>query len=58
MDWKTVFGLVALIIITMGAWIQHIITCINDAEWLFLIAGAILPFIGMIHGWGIWLGVW
>lgn len=40
------------------AWLTHVIYCIADKEWGFLIAGAIAFPIGIIHGFGIWFGVW
>jgi len=36
-----------------AAWLTHIITCFSDGLWDFLIAGAIMFPIGIIHG--IWL---
>ena len=38
-------------------WVTHIIVTIRSEQWLLLIAGAIMFPIGIIHGWGIWLGV-
>lgn len=40
------------------SWLQHLITCFSEGLWGFLVAGAILPPIGMVHGIGIWLGAW
>lgn len=45
-------------IITFAAWLTHIIHCLQDGEWGFLIAGAIVFPIAVIHGIGVWLGVW
>ena len=42
----------------MAAWVTHIITCLRDGEWGFLIAGALFFPIAIIHGIGIWLGLW
>jgi hypothetical protein len=47
------FGLLAF-----AGWLQHLYTCFNEHLWGFLIAGAIFFPIGVIHGWGIWLGIW
>ncbi len=41
-----------------AAWVQHIVTCLSDGAWGFLIAGAIMPPIGVLHGVGIWFGAW
>lgn len=46
-----IFGLIA-------ALITHIVVCIKASAWGFLIAGAIAPPIGVIHGIGIWFGAW
>jgi sorbitol-specific phosphotransferase system component IIBC len=42
----------------VGAWLTHVVTCLADGLWGFLIAGALLFPIGMIHGIGIWFGAW
>lgn len=39
------------------AWVTHIVTCLTGSLWGFLIAGAIMFPIGIIHGFMIWLGV-
>jgi hypothetical protein len=41
----------------IGAWGTHIVTCLSDGSWGFLIAGALLFPIAIIHGFGLWLGV-
>lgn len=38
------------------AWLTHVITCLTQAAWGFLIAGAIFFPIGVIHGVMIWFG--
>jgi hypothetical protein len=40
------------------AWMTHVIVCLTDGRWGFLIAGALFFPIAIIHGVGIWLGVW
>lgn len=45
-----------IIIISTAAWFTHVITCLADDRWGFLIAGAIMFPIGIIHGIGIWFG--
>jgi hypothetical protein len=54
------FALAATLVIglCLGGWITHLYTCFTQHEWGFLIAGALFFPIGVIHGWGIWLGVW
>lgn len=48
--------LIAFAFSTIPAWITHVITCLSDGSWGFLIAGALFVPIGVIHGYGIWLG--
>lgn len=48
-----VYLIVALVAI---AWLTHVITCLTQAAWGFLIAGAIFFPIGIIHGVMIWFG--
>lgn len=50
------YGVIAFIIF-FAAWITHIITCLQNESWGFLIAGAIAFPIAIIHGFGIWLGI-
>lgn len=56
-----VIGVIAIIGLVMGsvaAWLTHVIVCIQTASWLFLIAGAIVAPIAIVHGVGIWFGAW
>jgi hypothetical protein len=41
-----------------AAWLTHLYVCFNNARWGFLIAGAIFFPIAIVHGVGIWFGVW
>ena len=52
-------GVAALsaIAVSIAAWLTHIVVCLKSGAWGFLIAGAILPPIGIIHGVGLWFGV-
>jgi prepilin-type N-terminal cleavage/methylation domain-containing protein len=50
--------IIPLALVSLAAWGTHVITCILDETWLFLIAGAIAFPIGIVHGVGIWFGVW
>jgi len=38
----------------ISAWLTHIITCLQDGSWGFLIAGALLFPIAWVHGTLIW----
>ena len=53
---EAVIGIMA--IISIGAWITHIIHCLIHAKYLLLIFGALIAPVGVIHGIGIWFGVW
>jgi hypothetical protein len=41
----------------VAAWITHIIVCLSAANYLLLLAGALIFPVGVIHGFGIWFGV-
>lgn len=51
-------GYIAIMIASIAAWITHVVVCIKAASWGFLIAGAIFAPIGVIHGIGVWFGIW
>lgn len=51
------YSLLALVLVFAG-WMTHIFTCLSDGLYGFLIAGALFFPIGIIHGWGIWFGLW
>ena len=53
-------GLMALIFMIgmAGAWITSIAACVyQDLFWL-LLAVIFLPPIGVVHGVGVWIGIW
>lgn len=50
--------MIALWFASVAAWLTHIIVCIADGAWGFLIAGAILFPVAVIHGGGVWFGAW
>lgn len=39
------------------AWITSIVVCIQKAAWALLFAVIIVPPVGIIHGAGVWIGV-
>lgn len=47
-----------IIIWIIAAWFTHIIVCLDEEKWGFLIAGAIMFPIAVIHGTGAWFGAW
>lgn len=40
----------------LAAWVQHVVTCIQDSNWWLLAFGVIVPPIGWLHGIGNWFG--
>jgi hypothetical protein len=40
------------------AWLTHVVTCLTNESWGFLIAGAIFFPVAWVHGTGVWLGLW
>jgi hypothetical protein len=53
---------VSLAVLIVGggfaAWVTHIVDCFQDGEWGFLLVGALFFPLAVIHGIGIWLGLW
>lgn len=49
---------IALFLITIAAWLTHVITCFSDERWGFLIAGALFFPVAVVHGIGLWFGAW
>lgn len=41
----------------IAAWITHVVVCIKTASWILLLFGCVVAPVGVIHGVGIWLGV-
>jgi len=57
LDVVAAFPIIGLGVASIAAWITHIIYCLSAAKYLLLIAGGIVPPVGVIHGVGIWFGV-
>lgn len=47
---------VILLIWSIASWLTHVIVCLSEEAWGFLIAGAIMFPIAIIHGTGVWFG--
>ena len=47
---------VLIVIALIAAWFTHVIVCIGEETWGFLIAGAIFFPVAIVHGIGIWFG--
>lgn len=50
-------GFLALLLCSAAAWVTHVIVCIQHAAWILLLFGCFVMPVGVIHGIGIWLGV-
>ena len=48
---------VILFFVALAAWFTHLYVCFSDDRWGFLIAGAIMFPIAIVHGIGIWIGI-
>ena len=42
----------------VAAWLTHVIVCIKTASYVFLLAGALVFPVGVIHGIMCWFGVY
>lgn len=45
-------------IVGIASWFHHLFVCFTEGLWGFLIAGAIFFPIGIVHGFGHWIGLW
>lgn len=48
---------ILVILLPILGWLTHVIYSLLHGLWGFLIAGALLFPVGIIHGWMIWLGL-
>lgn len=51
-----VFVPVAIWFAIIGGWLTHIVVSIMAKAWLFMIVGALLAPVAVVHGWATWLG--
>lgn len=63
-DVATIFGVaftvlcaLALAAASVAAWITHVIVCIKTSAWVLLLFGCVVAPVGVIHGVGVWFGV-
>ena len=40
----------------LAGWITHLVVAISAKAWLFMIVGALIAPVAVIHGWAYWLG--
>ena len=52
------FPVVITLVIFASAWFTHLYVCFSEEKWGFLIGGAIFFPVAIIHGLGIWFGIW
>jgi hypothetical protein len=52
----TTIGILMMIVFFI-IWLTHVVVCFAAGAWGFLIAGALFPPIGVVHGILIWLGM-
>lgn len=45
------------LLISFAAWITHFINTINDSEWILFLVGLFIPPVGILHGVGLWFGI-
>ena len=45
------------ILLAFAGWINHVVHCIQNEQWILLLVGALAAPIGIIHGLGLWIGV-
>lgn len=57
-DEKVGCGMLLLVLWVLLAWITHVVVCIKASSWGFLIAGALMFPIAVIHGTGAWFSAW
>ena len=53
-----VFSVVFWLTVLLGPWINHIVYCFQNKEYILLVAGAIIAPVGWFHGIGLFFGWW
>ncbi len=49
-------GCLGATILSIVAWITHVVYCISTANWILLLFGALIIPIGVVHGFMVWFG--
>ena len=57
-DWYAGMAVLAFLMICFASWFTHVAVCFVDERWGYLVAGALFFPVAMVHGVGVWLGVW
>lgn len=50
-------SILGLALTIVAAWITHVTVCIKASAWICLAFGCIVAPVGVIHGIGVWFGV-
>jgi hypothetical protein len=56
-DFQAMCVVAITLLLMVASWCTHIGVAFANEQWLLLIAGAIAFPIGMVHGIGIWFGI-
>jgi hypothetical protein len=40
----------------IAAWVTHLVVAISAKAWLFMILGALIAPVAVVHGFSVWLG--
>ena len=43
-------------LVGVAGWITHLVACVAAKAWLFMIVGALIVPVAVVHGWSVWLG--
>lgn len=56
---EVIGGIIALlsVLIGMAGWATHVIVCIKASAWILLLFGCVFFPVGVVHGIGIWFGM-
>lgn len=52
-----ILAVFALLLGSAAAWITHVIVCIKASAWVLLLFGCFVAPVGVVHGVGVWLGI-
>lgn len=52
-----VYIILGLVLAIIAAWITHVVVSIKTSAWFLLLFGILAPPVGVIHGFGVWFGV-
>lgn len=47
-----------LMLASFPAWITHFVVSVKADAFVLLFAGLFIPPIGVVHGFGVWAGIW